>query len=69
MQHVACGMWHVACGMWHVARGIAVPSIVSDPVVSIADKIVDDDVYYLPHAIAGYMHVTTDHQDISKPHR
>jgi len=39
-----------ACGMWHKTQGIVVPSFVSDPVVSIADKIVDDDVYYLLHA-------------------
>ena len=35
--------------MRHEARGIIVPSIVSDPVVSIADRIVDDGVYYLLH--------------------
>ena len=36
--------------MRHEARGIVVPSIVSSPVVSIADRIVDDGVYYLLYA-------------------
>ena len=36
--------------MRHEARGIVIPTIISDPVVFVADEIIDDGIYYLLNA-------------------